>query len=80
MYHYINISVSGNSMAYNNGKKFSTKDSDNDSSNGNCAAQKGAWWHGYCSNSRLNYDMKKNKLYWRGFNYIKSTMMIRKIV
>lgn len=47
---------------------------------GNCAAKEGAWWHGYCTNSRLNYDMKKNKLYWRGFNYIKSTMMIRKIV
>lgn len=73
------IFVSGDSMKYNNGRKFSTKDSDNDIKSGSCAAEQGAWWHGNCSNSILNYDMKKNKLYWRGFNYIKSTMMIRKI-
>ncbi|XP_076073227.1 fibrinogen-like protein A [Mytilus galloprovincialis] len=67
------------SMKYNNGRKFSTKDRDNDASSGNCAVNHGGWWHGNCSNSYLNYDMKKSKLYWRGFGYIKSTMMIRKI-
>ncbi|CAC5389999.1 Fibrinogen-like protein A,Ryncolin-4,Angiopoietin-related protein 1,Ficolin-3,Ficolin-1-B,Techylectin-5A,Ficolin-2,Ryncolin-1,Tenascin-R,Fibrinogen-like protein 1,Fibrinogen C domain-containing protein 1-A,Tenascin-N,Ryncolin-3,Tenascin,Fibroleukin,Fibrinogen C domain-containing protein 1,Ryncolin-2,Techylectin-5B,Angiopoietin-2,Microfibril-associated glycoprotein 4,Ficolin-1-A,Ficolin-1,Angiopoietin-4 [Mytilus coruscus] len=46
-----------NYMSYNNGKKFSTKDRDHDTWGNNCAAQEGAWWHGYCSNSRLNYDM-----------------------
>ncbi|XP_052090212.1 fibrinogen-like protein A [Mytilus californianus] len=67
------------SLKYSNGRKFSTKDSDSDIYSGNCAVIHGAWWHGNCSNSLLNYDMKKNKLYWRGHKYIKSTMMIRKI-
>ena len=44
-------------MAYHNGRKFSTKDQDNDSSQVNCAAQmvvQGAWWHGDCRTSNLN--------------------------
>lgn len=66
-------------MNYNNGKNFSTKDRDHDTSGNNCAAQDGAWWHGWCSNSKLNYDMNSNKLYWGGFKYIHSTMMIKTI-
>ncbi|CAC5425667.1 unnamed protein product [Mytilus coruscus] len=77
---YLNIlTTNDDSMTYNNGRKFSTKERDNDIWANNCAARDGAWWHRACSNSMLNYDMKKNKLYWNGYNYIKSTMMIRNI-
>ena len=44
-------------MTYHNGRKFSTKDQDNDSSQVNCAAEmviRGAWWHGDCRRSNLN--------------------------
>lgn len=74
------ILVSVDSMKAINGRNFTTKDSDNDLSSNNCAVTYGAWWYASCSNSMLNYDMKKSKkLYWRGFKYIKSTMMIRLI-
>ena len=42
-------------MTYHNGREFSTKDQDNDSSKINCAAAiRGAWWHGDCRTSNLN--------------------------
>ncbi|KAM4663340.1 ficolin-1-like [Discoglossus pictus] len=45
----------GNSLSYNNNLEFSTMDSDNDSSSGNCAEErKGGWWYGSCSNANLN--------------------------
>ncbi|ELT87313.1 hypothetical protein CAPTEDRAFT_150062 [Capitella teleta] len=45
----------GDSMAHNNGRRFSTVDQDNDHHSGDCAsALIGAWWHGYCTRANLN--------------------------
>ena len=46
----------GDSMAYQNGMKFSTPDQDNDTwDKKNCAVQyKGAWWYSACHKSNLN--------------------------
>ena len=46
----------GDSMAFHNGMKFSTKDRDNDHSNpGSCAIRfKGGWWYRDCHNANLN--------------------------
>ena len=44
-------------LAYHNGRNFSTKNQDNDSSSENCAAVgeiRGAWWFGDCKHSNLN--------------------------
>ena len=44
-------------MTYHNGRKFSTKDRDNDAFSINCAAYQniqGAWWYGDCQTSNLN--------------------------
>lgn len=68
-------------MAYNDDKKFTTKDRDHDTlSTINCAKSNGAWWHGECSNVFLNIDMSKGKLYWGGIRYTKSSIMIRQIM
>ncbi|XP_052090047.1 ryncolin-1-like isoform X2 [Mytilus californianus] len=69
-----------NGMAYNNGRKFTTKDRDHDNSGENCAIKRGAWWHGVCSPAQLNIDMTKKKLYWYRYDFITSSMMIRKIM
>lgn len=43
------------SLAYHNGRPFSTPDKDNDEWVGNCAKRfKGAWWYGACHYSNLN--------------------------
>merc|ERR1719295_1960488 len=49
------LSTLGDSMIVNNGKKFSTKDRDQDrNSYGNCAKEfTGGWWYNFCSNSHL---------------------------
>ena len=46
----------GDSMAYHNGMKFTTKDNDNDAgSDGNCAEQwNGGWWYNVCHRVNLN--------------------------
>ncbi|XP_076806728.1 microfibril-associated glycoprotein 4-like [Clavelina lepadiformis] len=48
----------GDSLAYHNGRPYSTEDSDNDSHDGmNCATQWGGtqgWWFGACAYSLLN--------------------------
>ena len=50
------------SMAYNSGRQFSTKNNDNDGApSANCAIiHKGPWWHGNCSFSNLNAKYYKN--------------------
>ena len=43
------------SMAYHNGRAFTTRDRDNDARSFNCAARwGGAWWYKSCGNSNLN--------------------------
>ncbi|XP_060595449.1 microfibril-associated glycoprotein 4-like [Ruditapes philippinarum] len=45
----------GDSMSYQNGSKFTTKDDDNDYVNYNCAVRfTGAWWYNACHNANLN--------------------------
>ncbi|XP_028390967.1 ryncolin-1-like [Dendronephthya gigantea] len=45
----------GDSLAYQDQRQFSTKDSDNDISGGSCATlRKGAWWYSACASSNLN--------------------------
>ena len=64
-----------------NGKKFSTKDSDNDIwSAGSCSENRaGAWWYGHCGYANLNsiYENPKfNWYYWKNsWDQIKSSEM-----
>ena len=42
-------------IPHHNGRKFSTKDQDNDVSSANCTKNvRGAWWYGDCRTSNLN--------------------------
>ncbi|XP_063417037.1 techylectin-like protein [Mytilus trossulus] len=77
----------GDSLAYHNDTRFSTKDNDNDKNGSqNCASvYTGSWWFGACHYSNLNGVFKGsgakgiNWYYWRKtFDTIQtSTMMIR---
>ncbi|XP_039257365.2 microfibril-associated glycoprotein 4-like [Styela clava] len=54
----------GDSMAWHNNQKFSTRDRDNDSAFTKCALRhKGGWWYNECRHSNLN------GIYWNGGNY-----------
>lgn len=47
--------TAGDSLAYHSGQKFSTWDSDNDRSSGNCAlTHKGGWWFNNCDVANAN--------------------------
>ena len=70
----------GDSMSYHNGRKFSTRDRDNDVWSGHCAVTfRGAWWYGACHASNLNglylfgphtsYANGVNWKTWRGYHY-----------
>uniref|UniRef100_H2YGR9 Fibrinogen C-terminal domain-containing protein n=1 Tax=Ciona savignyi TaxID=51511 RepID=H2YGR9_CIOSA len=52
--------TTGDSLSHHNGRPFSTKDVDNDSSTGNCAVHNhGAWWYVNCYYSNLNGEYLK---------------------
>ena len=77
----------GNSLSHHNGRKFSTRDRDNDNWSGHCAVTyKGAWWYGSCHSSNLNglylfgphtsYANGVNWSAWLGYHYsLKCTEM-----
>ncbi|XP_076087675.1 angiopoietin-related protein 7-like [Mytilus galloprovincialis] len=83
--------TAGDSMSYNNGRSFKTKDRDD---HNKCAHKLvGAWWYGICSFSNLNGEYLRGKTsddkhaergvawyHWKGLSYSlkKSEMMIRK--
>ncbi|XP_035796446.1 fibrinogen-like protein A [Anopheles albimanus] len=82
--------TAGDSMTYNNGMKFSTKDRDNDlSATYDCAQlHEGAWWYSACSLATLNAPYRNvsngESMYWynfktdyRALSY--SRMMIREL-
>ena len=47
--------TAGDSLAYHNASRFSTRDNDNDNYGGNCAQHyTGAWWYYTCYVSNLN--------------------------
>ena len=49
------LGTSGDAMRFSEGMAFTTKDSDNDKKNLNCAQEYvGAWWYSYCHNANLN--------------------------
>ena len=43
--------TSFDTLAYNNGRPFSTYDNDNDAKSSNCAIERdgGGWWYGKCN-------------------------------
>ncbi|XP_019637055.1 PREDICTED: microfibril-associated glycoprotein 4-like isoform X2 [Branchiostoma belcheri] len=82
----------GDSMAFQNGQRFSTKDSDNDAIAAHCSQRyKGAWWYGDCHNANLNglYHLGAHSTYadgvnwnhWKGYYYSlkRTTMKIRPV-
>ena len=53
--------TAGDSLNYHNGKKFTTRDNDNDDHATNCAhSWKGGWWYRQCIGVNLNGPYYKN--------------------
>ena len=85
--YYILKGDAGDSLAFHNQMKFSTKDNDNDPDSNNCATRwKGAWWYYRCHESNLNglylgagqgsgRGVKWNL--WRSYSMKKTEMKIR---
>ena len=83
--------TAGDSLAYHNLQKFSTKDNDNDPySGGNCAGSSwgnGAWWYHSCYHSNLNGVYNSNtglyRIRWNAFQSSQSLpfteMKIRRV-
>ncbi|XP_052704318.1 ryncolin-4-like [Crassostrea angulata] len=81
--------TAGNSLAYQNGMKFSTKDQDNDKWNKHCGVNfQGGWWFKDCEHAYLNGPyLKSAKITWISINWYafgnesralkKASMMIR---
>ena len=67
--------TAGDSLAYHNRGKFSTKDNDNDQLSGNCAKTFGAWWQKNCYECNLNgvygADTEDGIVWyhWKGWKY-----------
>ena len=72
--------TAGDLMSHVNGDQFTTRDSDHDSRDHNCAvAYQGAWWFKACHNGHLNgvyqetptavYGMGIQAAAYKGFNY-----------
>ena len=72
--------TAGDSLAYHNGMKFTTRDNDNDNRSGNCAQyHPGGWWFGSCYDSHLNGLYHHNPVvsshigiiwaHWKGWYY-----------
>ena len=61
--------TAGDSLAYHNGRRFSTRDQDNDVWSNNCASyywSRGAWWYGSCWTSNLN-GVYSTHFFWGGY-------------
>ena len=51
----LNLFLTGDGIAANNGQVFSTKDNDNDTWDKNCADNfKGGWWYTACYYDNIN--------------------------
>ena len=76
--------TAGDSLAYHNLMKFTTKDNDNDPRNwGNCAVYfTGAWWYNSCHHSNLNGrygDNSANGIIWNGVSQRFVEMKLRHV-
>ena len=81
------LGTASDSLAYQNGCPFSTKDQDNDHYGGNCAVSwSGAWWYNACHRSNLNGIYHQGKytrgdglrwLYWKADSAKRAEMKIR---
>ncbi|XP_038060807.1 ficolin-2-like [Patiria miniata] len=83
-------STAGDSLAYSNGRPFSTKDNDNDArESDNCAQSRhGAWWFYSCSHSNLNGEYYPDEhaaadekgvhwRHWKGHSYSLKTCQMK---
>ena len=56
------IGTAGDSLSFDNGLKFSTRDVDNDYWSVSCAVHyRGAWWFSSCSRAHLNGEYLQGK-------------------